>query len=303
MRAWLRQHRQSLTATIRRLVRTPAATALSVLAIGVALALPLGAWVLVESAQRLAGQLPGEPQLSVFFASDATREDVARVAAALTKAPGVRGHRFVPKEDALAELQRAEGMREILATLGANPLPDAVVAELAPGDPDSGQRIAAQLRQLPKVELVQLDALWIQRLEALLRLGTVVTAVLAILLGVGMVAIMFNTIRQQVLTQQAEVEVSRLIGATDAFIRRPFVYQGAVLGLAGGLTALAIVAASLYALNAEVGRLAATYGSDFRLAVPPAQDLAALLTLAGVLGWAGAFMSVSKHLRELRPTS
>jgi cell division transport system permease protein len=303
MSAWLRHHAHSLAATIRRLLRTPATTLLSVLAIGVALALPLGAWVLVDGAQRLGPRLPGEPQLSVFLAADATGEDAARVAAALAKAPSVRRHRIVSKETALAELQRVEGMREILATLGSNPLPDAVVAELASSDPESGRSLAAQLRQLPKVEIVQFDALWIRRLDGLLRLGVAATAVLAVLLGVGMVAIMFSTIRQQVLTQQAEVEVSRLIGATDAFIRRPFVYQGAVLGVAGGLTALAIVAGTLHYLNGEVGRLAATYGSDFRLSVPPAADLGALLALAGVLGWAGAFISVSEHLRRLRRPS
>lgn len=298
MIAWLRQHAQSLKATLRRLVRTPAATVLGVLAIGVALALPLGAWVLVGSAQRLAGQFPGEPQLAVFLAADASREDASRVTAMLAGAPGVRRHRFVPKEEALSELQRAEGMREIVASLGSNPLPDAFVAELAAGDLESGQKLAAQLRQLPKVELVQLDALWIQRLEALLRLAAIATVVLAVLLGVGLVAIMFSAIRQQVLTQHAEVEVSRLIGATNAYIRRPFIYQGVLLGLAGGLTALGIVAACLHALNTEVGQLAATYRSDFLLTLPPAQDLAALVLFAGLLGGVGSFLSVSRYLRS-----
>jgi cell division transport system permease protein len=113
-----------------------------------------------------------------------------------------------------------------------------------------------------------------------------------------MVAVTFNTIRQQILTQQAEIEVSRLIGATDAFVRRPFLYQGAVTGLAGGLVALGIVVGALYALNGEVSRLSATYASDFRLALPPAADLAALLGFASALGWAGAYLSVSSHFHR-----
>jgi cell division transport system permease protein len=295
MRAWLRHHAQCLAATLRRLVRAPVASALNVLAIGVAVALPLGGWVLLGNAERLVGGVHADPQLSVFLARDATRADAARVAAALAGTPGVRGHRFVPKEEALADLQRADGMREILATLGSNPLPDALVVELAPGDPDRAQRLAAELRKLPGVAIVQLDALWLQRLDAALRLGAMAVGVLGVLLGTGMVAVTFNTIRQQILTQQAEIEVSRLIGATDAFVRRPFLYQGVVTGLGGGLVALGMVAAALYALDGEVSRLAATYGSGFRLGLPPVADLAALLGLAGALGWAGAYLSVSSH--------
>ena len=298
MRAWLRHHAQCLVATLRRLVRAPVASGLNVLAIGVAAALPLGGWVLLGNAQRLAGEAHVDPQLSVFLAREATRADAARVEAALAGVPGVRRHRFVPKEEALADLQRAEGVREILATLGSNPLPDALVADLAPGDPDAAQRLAAELRKLPNVAIVQFDALWLQRLDAALRLGGMAVGVLAALLGIGMVAVTFNTIRQQILTQQGEIEVSRLIGATDAFVRRPFLYQGAVTGLAGGLVALGIVAAALYALNGEVSRLSATYASDFRLALPPAADLAALLGFASALGWAGAYLSVSSHFHQ-----
>jgi cell division transport system permease protein len=298
MRAWLRHHAQCLAATLRRLARGPVASGLNVLAIGVAVALPLGGWVLLGNAQRLAGEARVDPQLSVFLAREATRADAARVEAALAGVPGVRRHRFVPKEAALADLQRVEGVRELLATLGSNPLPDALVVDLAPGDPDAAQRLAAELRKLPGVAIVQLDALWLQRLEAALRLGALAVGVLAALLGIGMIAVTFNTIRQQILTQQAEIEVSRLIGATDAFVRRPFLYQGAVTGLAGGLVALGIVAAALYALNGEVSRLAATYASDFRLALPSAADVVALLAFAAALGWAGAYLSVSSHFHQ-----
>lgn len=298
MRAWLRNHAQCLAATLRRLARGPVASGLNVLAIGVAVALPLGGWVLLGNAQRLAGEARVDPQLSVFLAREATRADAGRIEAALTGAPGVRRQRFVPKEAALAELQRDEGVREIVVTLGSNPLPDAFVVDLAPGDPAAAERLAAELRKLPHVASVHLDALWLQRLAALLRLGSMALAVLAALLGIGMVAVTFNTIRQQILTQQAEIEVSRLIGATDVFVRRPFLYQGAVTGLVGGLVALGIVAAALHALNGEVGRLSATYGSDFRLLLPRPTDLGALVAFAGALGWAGAYLSVSSHFHS-----
>src|SRR5512134_785044 len=205
MNAWLRHHGRSLAATLRRLARSPGAAALNVLAIGVALALPLAAWVVLGNAQRLAGHVTGDPQLAVFMAPDAARADAARVEAAVANAPGVRRHRFVPKDQALAELKQAEGAREIAAMLGANPLPDAVIVELAPGDAPAAEQLAVELRNLPKVALVQLDALWLQRLDALLRLGATAVALLAAVLAVGMIAVTFNTVRLQIVTQQAEI--------------------------------------------------------------------------------------------------
>ena len=301
MNAWLRHHARSLAATLRRLARSPGATALNVLAVGVALALPLGAWVVLVNAERLGGHAAGDPQLAVFMAPDAARADAARVEAAAADAPGVRSSRFVPKDRALAGLKQAEGAGELAATLGSNPLPDAVIVDLAPGTTTDAERLAVELRKLPKVALVQLDTLWLQRLDALLRLGAAAVALLAGLLAVGMIAVTFNTVRQQILSQQAEIEVSRLIGATTSYIRRPFVWQGTVIGLAGGIAALGLVAGGVHVLNGEVGRLAATYGSGFRLALPPAGDLAACLGFASALGWAGAHLSVSRHLHEVRP--
>jgi cell division transport system permease protein len=277
------------------------ATALNLLAIGVALALPLGAWVTLENVQRVAGRIASDPQLSVFLATDASQADAKSIAAVLAAAPPVRGHRFVPKDQALAELQRAQGLAEIAAALGSNPLPDAFIVDLAADDPEATERLAAELRKAPKVALIQFDAAWVRRLDAALRLGRAAVVLLAVLLGVGMVAITFNTIRQQILTQRDEIEVSRLIGATTAYIRRPLVYQGAVLGLAGGLVALGMVAGSVWAIRSEVAQLAATYGSDFELALPPVGDLIALLAFAALLGAVGAYLSVSRHLAETRP--
>jgi cell division transport system permease protein len=301
VRALLRHHVHSLGATVRRLARTPFAFALNALVIGVSLALPLGAWVLVVNMERLAGHLDADPQLSVFLATDATRADGARVEAALKSAQGVRSFRFVPKDEALAEMKRAQGLAELAGSLGSNPLPDAFIVALVPGDAPAAERLAAELRALPKVAHVQLDAAWIKRLEAMLRLGGVAAGLLAGLLALGLVAVTFNTVRLQILTQRDEIEVSKLIGATDAYVRRPFFYQGTLIGLVGGLAALALVAGSVGVLNGEVGRLAATYGSDFRLQLPGLGDLAAVLAFSSVLGWCGAWLSVSRHLSVIEP--
>jgi cell division transport system permease protein len=301
MRAWLRHHLHSLGATLRRLGRTPVATVLNALVIGVALALPLGAWVLVVNLERLAGHLGADPQLSVFLAPDAVRADTARIEATLKGSPGVQSFRFVPKDEALAELKRTEGMGGIAGSLAANPLPDAFVVALVPGDAEAAERLAAELRAAPKVAHVQFDAAWVKRLDAMLRLGGVAVWLLAALLAFGLVAVTFNTVRLQILTQRDEIEVSKLIGATDAYVRRPFFYQGALIGLAGGLAAVALVAGIVAILNGEVGRLAATYGSDFRLRLPTLEDLASVLAFSAGLGWCGAFLSVSRHLAAIEP--
>jgi cell division transport system permease protein len=301
MRAWLRHHLHSFGATVRRLGRTPFATALNALVIGVTLALPLGAWVLVTNLERLAGDLGADPQLSVFLATDAVRADAARIETALRGAPGVRSYRFVPKDEALAGMRRAEGLAGIAGSLASNPLPDAFVVALAPGEAAAAERLAAELRAAPKVAHVQFDAAWVKRLDAMLRLGGVAVGLLATLLAFGLVAVTFNTVRLQILTQRDEIEVSKLIGATDAYVRRPFFYQGALIGLAGGLAAVALVAGTLAVLNVEVGGLAATYGSHFRLGLPEPGDLAAVLAFSSGLGWLGAFLSVSRHLAAIQP--
>lgn len=301
MRVWLRGHLGSFGRTLSRLARTPFASLFNALVIGIALALPLGGWVVLKNLERLAGQLGADPQLSLFLAADAGKADAARVEAALGAAGGVRDFRFVPKGEALAELARLEGLGELAAAIGSNPLPDAFVVRIAPGDPAAADRLAATLQALPKVERVQFDAAWVRRLDAILGLARTGVALLAGLLAFGLVAVTFNTIRLQILTQHDEIEVSRLFGATDAYVRRPFFYQGALLGLAGGLAAVGIVAASAWLLGPRVGQVALAYGSDFRVGLLPPADLAAVLGFAGFLGWCGAFLSVSRHLAETGP--
>lgn len=301
MRVWLRGHLGSFAQTLSRLARSPFATLLNALVIGVALALPLGGWVLLKNLERLAGHLGADPQLSVFLAADAGKADAARVEAALTTATGVREFRFVPKAEALAELARLEGLGELAAALGSNPLPDAFVVRIAPSDAAAADRLAATLRALPKVERVQFDAAWVRRLDAILGLARTAVSLLASLLAFGLVAVTFNTIRLQIVTQRDEIEVSRLFGATDAYVRRPFFYQGAMLGLAGGVAAVGIVSASAWLLGPQVGQVAAAYGSEFRIGLLPPADIASVLGFAAFLGWCGALLSVSRHLSEAGP--
>ena len=299
MSAWLRQHRRALAAAVGKLAAQRSAVALNALVIGIALALPAGGYALLASL-RSATQAAGlEPQLSVFLRPEARRPEADALGARLKGEARVRDLRFIPREQALEELRAADGLAEVIAALGRNPLPDAFVVRPRAADAGSLEALTRELRRLPEVAHVQVDSAWARRLGALAGTARLAIALLAALLAFGLVAITFNTIRLQILTQRAEIEISRLIGATDAFIRRPFFYLGALQGLAGGLIALAIVWGGLAALNARVLELSASYGSTFRLAfLEPGDALAVALFSAG-LGWLGAYLSVSIYLLEI----
>ena len=296
MSAWLRQHRQAFASALRRLAR--AAGMLSALVIGVALALPAGSYALLESLRGVTSRLALEPQISVFLPLEAKRAEAEALGARLKSDRRIGAVRFVAREQALRELKQVEGIAEVVAAIGRNPLPDAFVVT---AQVDAVEALVAEIARLPGVAHVQADALWARRLAALEGIGRLGLALLAALLGAALVAVTFNTIRLQILTQRDEIEVSKLIGATDAFIRRPFYYFGLLQGLAGGLVALGIVAAALTLLNREVRPLAESYGSGFALAFPAATDAVAIVVLAALLGWLGAQLSVTRHLREIEP--
>ncbi|HKW38769.1 MAG TPA: permease-like cell division protein FtsX [Burkholderiales bacterium] len=298
MRAWLQHHRLSLAQTTARLARSPFATTLNIIAIGVALALPFGVYCLLANLESLSHKVSVDPQLTVFLARDAGKPEIAAVEARLKAARGVRSVRFVSRDAALSDLGRAGGMDEVIASLPQNPLPDAFVVTLSASDPVIADRLELEFKSLPKVASVQADSAWVRRVDALLRLGRTGVALLAGLLGVALVAVTFNTIRLQILTQRDEIELCRLIGATHAYIRRPFFYFGWLLGVLGGVAALGIVVAGLAFLNQDLGTLARLYGTDFRLSFPSPREMGVVLVAAGVLGWLGAYLSVSRHLLE-----
>jgi cell division transport system permease protein len=298
--AWLRQHWRTFSLTLVRLAGNPVATLLNVAVIGVALALPLGGYMLLQNMGSVTHQATGSPQVSLFLVPEAGKADVAAIESRLKQMPGVRSVRFISREQALAGLKRSENMAEVIAALQSNPLPDAFVVEAA-GSAAELEKLEPELKALPKVAHVQLDSAWVKRLETLIALGRTALLILSTLLAFGLVAVTFNTIRLQILTQKDEIEVSKLIGATDGFIRRPFYYLGLVQGTLGALAALAVVYACMLILNRSILELAQLYGSDFRLGFLGLADCLAVLTFAAMLGWLGAYMSVSRHLSEIEP--
>jgi cell division transport system permease protein len=295
--AWLRQHRQALAQALARFFRASGLP--SALVIGVALALPAGGYAVLENLRGVAAGLTLEPQLSVFLKQEARRAEAETLGKTLRADPRVARVRFISREEALRELSTVQGIPEVIAALGQNPLPDAYV--VVARENDALEPLAADLGKLAPVARVQMDAAWARRLAALAAVGRLALWLLAALLGAGLVAVTFNTIRLQILTQRAEIEVAKLIGATDAFIRRPFYYLGLLQGFAGGAVAIALVAAALGLLNREVATLAQAYGSSLRLHFLAPADAATIVLFAGILGWLGAHLSVTRHLRDIEP--
>ena len=294
MIAWLRQHREALARAMGKLLAQRSASLLNALVIGVALSLPAGGYALLANLQQVAQRFTLEPQLSVFLKPEARR---AELEGRLRADARVAQLRFVSRDDALKELRQSEGLAEVVAALERNPLPDAFVLRARDGSAAALETLAADVRAMSGIAQVQVDSAWAQRLGALARIGRLALAALAVLLATGLVAVTFNTIRLQILTQRDEIEVSQLLGATDAFIRRPFFYLGLLQGLAGGALGLAILWAGLALLNQGVRDLAQAYGSSFQLAFLPGPEALMVLALSAFLGWAGALLSVSKYLR------
>lgn len=297
MNAWFGHHRAAVGSAIRRLWSTPLNTLLSLLVIGIALTLPGFGYVVLDNLRDLGRNASGVQQISLFMNLDAGKKDVGEIEGRL-RAAATGKWRFVPKEEALKRLQKSEGMAEIVASLPRNPLPDAFVIEPSNTEPEALEILRKEIANWPKVAHVQLDSAWVKRFDAFLKLGKLALSMLAGLFAAGLVAVTFNTIRLQVMAQTAEIEVARMIGATDAFIRRPFYYFGALQGGLGGLLAAGLVLGGLGLLAAPVGDLATLYGASFGLHRPGGGEVAGLVCTGALLGWLGAQLSVSLSLRK-----
>ena len=298
---WLLVHLDTLGECLTRLTRQPTASALNVIVIGIALSLPAGFYLGLNNLQTFSRQLSSDPQVSIFMATDASAAEVATVEQRLKANSDIGRVEFIGRDQALARLKRSAGLADLLTNLGRNPLPDAFVVTARSNDPATLEALRDQARKWPKVEHVQLDAEWARRLDAALNVGRMLVTLLAGLLAVALVAVTFNTIRLQILTRRDEIEVSKLIGATNPFIRRPFLYFGALQGLAGGFAAWAIVTLAILVLNIQLADLTGLYGTIFKLEGPSFQDTMILLVFSALLGWLGAWLSVSRHLWLIEP--
>ena len=298
MNAWIAQHREALFLALRRMVTSPVSTTLSLLAVGIALALPLGGFILSDTVQQMVRGSGARPQLSLFMKLGAGKSAVSKVADQLAHHTNIEAVKFLPRESTLDDLRKNEELSDVVAALQHNPFPDAFVVTPENADVASIEQLVVELRSLPLVEHVQADAAWVLRMNAILNLGRTALLALSVVLGAGLIAITFNAIRLQMLTRQREIEVSQLLGATDAFVSRPFYYFGVLQGILGGAVAWLIVAAATAGLRAPMAELAHLYGLSASVSLPDLSATAVLLLAAGALGWVGTALSLIQHLRR-----
>ncbi|MFZ2628760.1 MAG: permease-like cell division protein FtsX [Rugosibacter sp.] len=298
MLIWLAQHGHAARLALRRLTKAPVNTLLSLFAIGVALALPTGGHLLLDNARQLAGTASATPQISIFLAVDAGRDAADEISVRLKNHAAVKQQKFLPREETLQRMKASSGLRDVIEALSSNPFPDAFVVTAADDRIETLEPLVAEFRAWPKVGNVHLDSAWVRRLDALLTLGHNAVILLGALLAGGLIAMTFNIIRLQVLTHHAEIEVSQLLGATDGFIRRPFLYYGALLGLGSGIAAWCLVNAAAWWLRLPLGGLLQLYDLSFTLQALGIRDSALLLVCATGLGWLGALLSLTQHLRQ-----
>lgn len=301
MRRGYAQHISVVRTALRRIFSPPLAGLLNILVIGIALSLPAGVYVLLQNAHGLVASLSGTPQISLFLSLDARSDDIDKLRKLLVANAEIGSLDFVPRDEALQHLKESTGLEDVIGGLEKNPLPDAFVVHPKVRSAAALDNLRSELAKLPKVDQAQLDSAWAYKLEALLRFANLAVLILASLLSLALIAITFNTIRLQILTQRDEIEVSKLIGASDSFIRRPFLYFGALQGLMGGCAAYLIITLSLLLLNEPLHALSQLYASSFTLQPLSWGDSVALLLFSLYLGWLGAWLSVARHLSLIEP--
>ena len=302
-RSWLARHAQTVVGSLGRLRQQPLATAMTLTVIAVALALPLLLTVGLQNIRRATAGWGQVIDVSVYLDKKAPISRVQSLARQLRGRPDVAAVRLIPADQALTEFRSASGFGGALAALNDNPLPDTLVITpaAAAGTPEGLETLKRELARTPDVQAVQGDTEWLNRLHAILEVLRRIVGLTTGLLALGVVLVVGNTIRLDILNRRSEIEVLKLLGATDGFARRPFLYGGLWYGLGGGTGALLLVAVAVKAMTGPVEHLAGLYGGRFHLLGPGFRTGAIVLGGATALGWAGSWLAATYHIRGVEP--
>ncbi|MCE4355853.1 permease-like cell division protein FtsX [Xanthomonas hortorum pv. pelargonii] len=297
---WIDHHLHSIAFSLGRAMRKPWATLLTIVVMALALALPLGLSIALDNVKLLAGSVQQSREINLFLKVDIGADAAQALAGELRARPDVAQVTLRTPAQGLTELRESAKLNEAIDALGDNPLPTLLI--VTPTDAADDAQLASALQALPQTDQVQHDALWRKRLDGWLRFGERLVQVLSALLGVGAVLVVGNTVRLDIQSRREEIGVLQLLGASDGFIRRPFLYLGAWYGLGAGAVALALIAASGLALQSPLATLADSYGSSFTLHGLDLLHSAMVLVGTLVLGWLGAWLVTGHFLRQTRPT-
>jgi len=299
---WLGRHMQVALATLGELTRKPLASLMTTLVIAIALALPAVILLLLTQVDTLSSDWQQTTAMSVFLDAETTDEQALELAATIEERADVDTVTLLTRDDAMAEFRRHSGFGDVLQALDTNPLPPVLlVRPPASATTEDQERLVKALEARPQSEMVQYDHQWLYRFQAMTAIGQRAAMVLGVSLGLAVLLVVGNTIRLEIQNRRPEIEITKLVGGTDAFIRRPFLYRGMWFGLLGGITAWLLTGAALYALAGPVAELAGLYESGFRLSTWHPLALAAIGGSGIVLGLGGAWIAVGRHLQSIQP--
>ncbi|MEJ2308794.1 MAG: permease-like cell division protein FtsX [Gammaproteobacteria bacterium] len=298
----LDQHRRSALRSIHDLLRYPVATLMTLLVIGITLALPASLLALLQVSNSVAGSQPHVPSLSMFLKPGILDEKALTLAATLEQEPGIERVELLTSADAMEEFRAYSGFGSALDALEENPLPHVLLVQLSDGiDKVAMDDLVAKLRTLPATDMVDYDQGWIERLQAIAEALRRAIQAIGLGLALAVMLIIGNTIRLEILNRKEEIEVTRLVGGSNAFIRRPFLYKGLAYGLLGALLAWLFVALLLLIVSGPLGRLADLYDAQISIGLFGARALVLLVPVGVILGLTGAWLAVSRHLAAIRP--
>jgi cell division transport system permease protein len=293
-----------LVSSLGVLWRTPFATFMTAAVIGIALALPAGLHVLLQNVQKLSTGWEGTAQMSLFLKQDVSEKRILSLAKKLRKWDGVAEVRYISRKQALEEFKKLSGFGGALDSLNENPLPAVLMVRPTTEAAEPGQMelLLSKVKELKPVDLAQLDMEWVRRLSGIIELGKRGVLLLGSLLSLAILLVIGNTIRLTILSRRDEIVVTKLIGATNAFIRRPFLYTGFWYGLMGAILAWVLVGILLGLLSDPVSRLSFLYNSQFSLGGLDLETTSILLGSGISLGLLGSWLAVGKHLQAIEPS-
>lgn len=299
--SWLESHQASFIDSFIRLIKNPLGSFFTCLVIAVALSLPMGLSIILKNINTLAGSWQKAAQISLFLHLDVNDEQARQLQASLNQNPAIESTKLITQEQAIKEFQEQTGLGEALQALPNNPLPAVIIITPQALDQTAITSLQKELQTLSGVDRVELDMQWVARLMAILELANKFVFGIAVLLISALLLVIGNTIRLAIENRRTEIEVIKLVGGTDGYIRRPFIYMGTLYGLIAGLLAWLLLTFGLNWINTYVVKLAGLYTSDFKLSSVSFEDACSLIIGAILLGWIGAWLAVAKHLRALAP--
>ena len=304
LRAYFGNHLRVSLASLGRLYAQPIATIMTATVIAIALALPVGLYIALDNVGQLSSDWDGSTQISLFLHTHVKKHDAQKLMQRLEKHKNIKKIEFIDKEEGLEQFREISGFGDALKYLDNNPLPNVLVVhpKISNNQTDSTTHLVKELGKNKLVELAQLDVQWVKRLYTFLEIANRSILVISSMLAMAVLLIIGNTIRLDIQNRREEIEVSKLIGASNAFIRRPFLYTGIWYGAIGGILAWIINQISLLLVENPIHKLALLYHSDFRLSGLGAGNTLLLILLSSLLGLAGSWIAVSRHLKEIEPS-